>query len=128
MPSAPRRRRYDDHADLWRFDVRGLQVETRNGAVDVLLSVRGEVDLSTAPELEGALQRACPPERGSLIVDLRAVTFLDSSGLALLLRHDGKVRVSGRRLIVVKGPPFVQRAFELTGVSERLTMVDEPPE
>jgi len=108
--------------------VRGLQVETRNGAVDVLLSVRGEVDLSTAPELEGALQRARPPERGSLIVDLRAVTFLDSSGLALLLRHDGKVRVSGRRLIVVKGPPFVQRAFELTGVSERLTMVDEPPE
>jgi len=107
--------------------VRGMKVETRNGGQDVLLFVQGEVDLDTAPELEAALEGALPHARGRLIVDLRAVSFLDSSGLALLLRQDGKVRADGRSLIVVKAPPQVHRAFEITGVSELLTMMDEPP-
>ena len=107
--------------------MRGLEVELRNGADDVLLSIQGELDLVTAPELEAALERAAPPRRGRLIVDLRGVSFMDSTGLVLLLRHERKAAAGGGRLIVVKGPPHVQRVFDLTGMSERLTMVDEPP-
>lgn len=107
--------------------MRGLKVDLRNGAEDVLLSIQGEVDLVTAPELEAALERARPTQRGRLIVDLRGVSFLDSTGLVLLLRHQREAVADGRRLIVVKGPPHVQRVFDLTGLSERLTMVDEPP-
>jgi anti-anti-sigma factor len=55
------------------------------------------------------------------------VSFLDSTGLGLLLRHVRKAAVGGRRLMVVKGPPHVQKLFEITGMSRRLTMVDEPP-
>lgn len=107
--------------------MRGLRVDLRNGADDVLLSVHGELDLVTAPELEAALERAGPAGRGRLIIDLRGVSFLDSTGLVLLLRHEREAAAGGRRLIVVKGPAHVQRVFDLTGMSERLTMVDEPP-
>jgi anti-sigma B factor antagonist len=108
--------------------VHGLAVETCNGAGGALLTVQGEVDLVTAPELQAALESALPPERARVVIDLRGVTFLDSTGLALLLRYDRKAAMAGRRVVVVKGPPHVQRAFELTGLSQRLTMVDEPPE
>jgi anti-sigma B factor antagonist len=107
--------------------VRGLKVDLRNGADDVLLSIHGEIDLVTAPQLEAALERARPSERGRLVVDLRGVSFLDSTGLVLLLRHQREAAAGGRRLIVVKGPPHVQRVLDITGMSERLTMVDEPP-
>jgi anti-sigma B factor antagonist len=108
--------------------MRGLEVETRNGAGGLLLSVEGEVDLATAPALDAALERALLSQRASVIVDLREVNLVDASGLRLLLRRECNARAGGRRLIVVKGPPHVHRVFVLTGVSERLTMVDEPPD
>jgi len=108
--------------------MRGLEVETRNCAAGLLLSVEGEVDLATAPALDAALERALRSQRASVIVDLRTVNLVDASGLRLLLRHERDARSGGRRLIVVKGPPHVHRVFVLTGVSDRLTMVDEPPD
>jgi anti-sigma B factor antagonist len=105
----------------------GLRVETRNGARDVLLSVQGDVDLATAPELEAALERALQGPARRLVVDLRGVQFLDSTGLALLVRQEREARAAARDLIVVKGPPQVQQVFDLTGVSGHLTMVAEPP-
>ena len=107
--------------------MRGLRVETRNGGGDVVLSVRGDVDLATAPELEVALERALEDAGRRLVVDLRGVSFLDSTGLAVLLRQDQRARAAARHLVVVKGPPQVQKPFEITGMSGRLTMVDEPP-
>jgi anti-sigma B factor antagonist len=105
----------------------GLKVETRNGTRDVMLSVQGDVDLATAPELEAALERALKGPARRLVVDLRGVEFLDSTGLALLVRQEEAARASHRHLVVVKGPPQVQQVFELTGVSGHLTMVAEPP-
>ena len=105
----------------------GLRVDTVNGSENVLLSVEGEVDLATAPELEGALRRALRSPAHRLVVDLRGVRFLDSSGLSLLVRHDRLARAAERRLIIVKPPAQVHRVFELTGLSGHLTMVDEPP-
>jgi len=105
-----------------------LTVDARNGADDVLVSVEGEVDLATAPELEAALERALAGKPRRVVVDLRRVQFLDSSGLSLLARQHRLARRAAGRLIVVKGPPHVHQVFELTGMSEHLTMVDEPPE
>lgn len=107
--------------------MRGLRVETHNGGGDVVLSVQGDVDLATAPELEVALERALEGAARRLVVDLRGVSFLDSTGLAVLLRQDQRARDAARHLVVVKGPPQVQKPFEITGMSGRLTMVDEPP-
>ena len=108
--------------------MRGLRIETQNGTDRVLVSVEGEVDLASAAELEDALQRALQGSARSLVVDLRAVQFLDSSGLSLLVRQGRLARAGDRRLIVIKGPPHVHQVFEVTGLSGHLTMVGEPPE
>jgi anti-sigma B factor antagonist len=107
--------------------MQSLKVVTRANGDAIVLSVQGEVDLATAAELETALRRALETPTERLVVDLREVQFMDSTGLAMLVEHDRLAREAGRRLIVVKGPPQVQRAFDVTGLSTRLTMVDEPP-
>lgn len=93
----------------------------------MVVSLQGEVDLATAPELEAALEHARRGSARLVIVDLRAVNFLDSTGLSLLVRQEELAREASRRLIIVKGPPQVQQVFDVTGVSGHLTMVAEPP-
>lgn len=60
----------------------------------------------------------------TLVLDLRKLTFLDSSGLRLILATD-EAR-DARRVVVVRGPAQVDRVFELTGTGARLTIVDDP--
>lgn len=107
--------------------MRGLRVESRNGGDQVLLSVHGEVDMATAPDLEAALERALRGPARQVVVDLRGVGFMDSTGLATLVRQERLARDASRRLIIVKGPPQVDQLFEITGVSGHLTLVGEPP-
>jgi anti-sigma B factor antagonist len=107
--------------------MRGLRVESRNGGDQVLLCVHGELDMATAPDLEVALERALRETARQVVVDLRGVGFMDSTGLALLVRQEQLARAASRRLIIVKGPPQVDQVFELTGVSGFLTLVGEPP-
>lgn len=105
----------------------GLRIVARNGTGDLVLSVEGEIDLATSPELADALHKALESAGRRLVVDLRAVRFLDSSGLSLLVQQDRLARAAGRQLIIVKPPPAVQQVFELTALDQHLTMVDEPP-
>jgi anti-sigma B factor antagonist len=91
----------------------------------IVLSVTGELDLATSPELEAALERAATgPEL--LILDLRGVSFMDSTGLSLLVKAHRRAQESQRRLAVVRGGAQVQRLLTLTGVAERLTLIDSP--
>ena len=55
-----------------------------------------------------------------MAVDLREVSFLDSSGLRLLLQLNQELSEAGRRLVVVQGPRRVARVFELTGAESEL--------
>jgi anti-anti-sigma factor len=90
-----------------------LHVQGRNGTGDVLLVVVGSVDIATAPELERALARTLSEPAERLVIDLRRVDFMDASGVSLLLRQERRARAAGAALIVVKGPPAVQRLFQL---------------
>lgn len=92
-----------------------------------VLAVSGELDLATSPELEAELQRAnSGPEL--LVLDLRGVTFMDSTGLSLLVKAHRRAQDAHRRLAVVRGSAQVQRLLMLTGVAERLTLIDDPHE
>lgn len=90
------------------------------------LILRGELDVSTAPKVETAVRQL--EEQGSplIVIDLRGLRFLDSSGLRLILEADGRARGEGRRLLVVPGPPEVQRVFRVTLTDSRLEFVDDP--
>ena len=93
-----------------------------------LASLTGEIDLSTVEEAGARLREAIEGSDGTVAVDLREVSFLDSSGLRLLLQLNEELTGSGRRLVVVQGPRRVARVFELTGAESELDVVAEPAE
>jgi anti-sigma B factor antagonist len=99
---------------------------TRNGTVAVVAAT-GELDLSGATILEAELERlAAEPDLGPIVLDLRGLEFMDSSGLRLVVLADMRAREAGRRFALVKGPETVHRVFEITRMSERLDFVAAP--
>ena len=105
-----------------------FSVDVRYGDDAVLIGVSGELDLASSPELERELERGVASDVDLLIVDLRKLEFMDSTGLSVIVRAHQKATQSGKRLAIVKGPQQVQRLLSLTGVAERLTLVDSPEE
>lgn len=86
----------------------------------------GELDLATGAILEGRLAELRDGGAGRLVVDLRRLAFMDSSGLRLLLHWDHVAREDGGRLSLIAGPPEIQRVFATTGLLDRLEFVDPP--
>jgi anti-sigma B factor antagonist len=89
----------------------------------------GELDLATAPKLERELEALlASPKVQLMIVDLRAIDFLDSTGLNVLVRNHGRALDKDRNLALIRGNEEVQRLLSVTGVSDRITVVDTPEE
>jgi anti-sigma B factor antagonist len=88
----------------------------------------GELDLETAPQLEEELAAARAAGAGRLVLDMRALTFMDSTGLRLVIRWDTAAREEGFEFAIVPGPEVVQRVFRLTGMDEHLPVAQPPPE
>jgi anti-sigma B factor antagonist len=89
----------------------------------VQIVLDGELDLATVPVAEQAINRV-DQDAATLVLDLRKLRFLDSSGLRLILAtHEAQ---GSRRVVIVRGPAQVDRVFELTGTGERLDIVDDP--
>jgi anti-anti-sigma factor len=104
------------------FDV---TTQDTNGAVHIRLT--GELDISTAPKVEDELARVEPNRPDVIVLNLSNLTFMDSTGLRLLIAADTRARQQGRRLTIVKGPESVQRVFRITRLEERLELVDDVP-
>ena len=99
------------------------RVESCNGAPHVILE--GELDLATVGVAEEAMKRV-DADAKTLILDLRKLRFLDSSGLRLILTLADAPEAGPEKVYVVRGPAQVDRVFELTGAGERLNLVDDP--
>lgn len=82
-----------------------------------LLKVNGEIDTLTADDLDRGCEQLLTAPSDILVIDLSGVTFLASSGLAVLIR--AAHRAGGRRLRLVAGARAVRRPLEITG-SEQL--------
>jgi anti-sigma B factor antagonist len=96
-------------------------VERENGRVRV--TPRGELDLATAPDVERRLRELREAGFDHVLLDLRELAFIDSSGLRLVMSEDAAARADGRTLEIIPGGPAVQRIFDLAGVTEQLTFV-----
>ncbi|MCW2985777.1 MAG: hypothetical protein JWR63_3347 [Conexibacter sp.] len=79
-----------------------------------IVSVDGEIHVSTAPEFSGVLSAAVAGGRTSLVLDLTGVTFIDSTGLSILLNALRRVTRAGGRMALVCSNPTVLRLFEIT--------------
>jgi anti-sigma B factor antagonist len=96
-----------------------------HGAVATLI-VRGELDIATTPQLEAGFA-GLEPGYETLVVDLTECTFFASSGISLLLDQHARHEEAGVEMQIVKAPADVQRMFDLLGLDERLTFVDQRP-
>jgi anti-sigma B factor antagonist len=101
-----------------------LQIEAHDhdGLAHVVLS--GELDLSTVEMVEQELARVEGAGPAIVALDLSRLTFLDSSGLRLIVSADQRARRENRRFAVVRGPDTVQRVFSITRLDEQLELVD----
>ena len=96
----------------------------RDGPTTVLVPV-GEVDLVTVDTVRANLLDAAREAR-RVVLDLRQVTFMDSSGLRLLVEAQQLAEQDGFAFAVVRGPASLERLFEVTGLDRRLDLHDDP--
>jgi anti-sigma B factor antagonist len=85
-----------------------------------LFALRGEVDSLTAPRLGRQLIRVTDEGRTRVVVDLSRVTFIDSTGLSVLLNGLRQLTSRQGRLLLVCPSTRVLRPFEIAGLTERL--------
>jgi len=81
----------------------------------VRIAVAGELDVASTPHFEQTLRTFLYNGFGRVVIDLRRLSFIDSSGLHLFLRYAEAARRADVRFGLMPGPPAVQRIFELTG-------------
>lgn len=86
----------------------------------------GELDLDTAPLLERELAAVRAAGAARVVLDLRALTFMDSTGLRLVIRWDTAARDEEFEFAIVPGPEVVQRVFRLTGMDVQLPVAAPP--
>jgi anti-sigma B factor antagonist len=101
-----------------------LDVTTSTRPDGVHVQLTGELDLATAPKLEDELTRVEQGDPPVIVLNLQALSFMDSSGLRAVLAADARAREAGRRLVLVRGDERVQRVLRITRLDERLEIVD----
>lgn len=104
-------------------------VRSRAAAGTTVVELEGDLDLVSAQAAGDALQ-AAQGAGSPVVLDLRALRFIDSSGLRVVLEAQRRATPSsgGAGLQVAPGDGDVRRVFELSGVGGLLTLVDAPPQ
>ena len=104
--------------------MRPFGIETEGRGAAVVLSLTGDLDLSSAEEAERGIDEAMAGRPELLVLDLSGLEFMDSSGLRVVVNAHRHAQEDGRRVAIVKGPQIVQRVFEITRLAERMSFVD----
>jgi len=105
--------------DLGQLTVRSA----RAGDVHTI-SLAGELDLATAAEVQAELERVEQTDAASIVLDLGELTFMDSTGVRLLVSAHARSRADTNRLTLLRGGPAVQRVMQLSGVDVLLPFAD----
>jgi anti-anti-sigma factor len=84
----------------------------------------GELDMAAVEQAHGEAIEVLDRTAGALVVDLSRLTFCDASGIRLLLQLDSETKARGRTMVLRHPTTFLDRVFQLAGVSESLTIED----
>jgi anti-anti-sigma factor len=106
---------------------RPLEIEEHLAGFAARLTLRGELDIATAPRLEEAIAGVLARDVRELTIDLRALSFLDSSGLRLFIVLAERAVAEGWSLALVRPEMPALSIFQITRAEENLPFVDEPP-
>jgi anti-anti-sigma factor len=101
-----------------------FDVAIDRGESALVVVPRGEIDLATVDLVRAAVEREKRPGE-DIVLDLREVGFMDTSGLRYVLELNERASQDGFDLQLVKGPRAVQRVFEVSGLESRLPFVDD---
>ena len=88
----------------------------------------GELDIATTPELEQAFTDAAADGVAEIVLDLRRLTFMDSTGLRALAQANTRADAIGQALSIIRGPSQIDRVLEISGLRALLPLVDAPPD
>ena len=104
-----------------------LTLTTSHEQEAVRVALSGELDLSSALLFDEELRRIEESDESAdtLVLDLRPLKFMDSTGLRLILSAHSRARKTGRRLRIIPGGDAIRRIFRLTGVWKRLDIVED---
>jgi len=95
-----------------------MQIATTPGSDRYLITVSGEVDLATSPELDVAIIAAIDSGTLSVVIDLTDVSFMDSSGLGVIVRALKRCREAENDLDLVITNERVLKVFGITGLDQ----------
>jgi anti-anti-sigma factor len=101
-----------------------LTVRVEQDGQGAVLVLTGELDLASGETFSDRLQAVEAGRPELITLDLSGLRFLDSSGLALVVRAHTRARNECRRLVIIPGPPQVQRVFDITGLNTVLEFED----
>jgi anti-sigma B factor antagonist len=87
-----------------------------------VLKLEGELDVATAPALEEAVALAFAGQPSSLVIDLSSLTFLDSTGIRVLVTAGRRAEEAGCSLVLLAPTAQVLRVLRLTGVDRLLAI------
>ena len=105
------------------FELRVVRSDSR-----MHIAPSGELDIATAPQLEQAISEATSEPVAELVLDLRALTFMDSTGLRTLAQANAKAVQAGTALSIWRGPRQIERVLEISGLGPLLPLADAPPD
>jgi anti-sigma B factor antagonist len=103
----------------------GWETSDRSDGIHVELT--GELDISSASSVESRLLEVEERKPDWLILDLRRVNFIDSTGLSMIINADGRAKKAGRRLTIVSGEGVPQRILRTVGLEDRLDVRSDLP-
>ena len=95
-----------------------LTIEVERDGATLLISPRGELDISTTQALDVVLRKGIDGDAPRVILDLRGVSFIDSTGLRLLVFAAARSRNNGDRLRMMRGSEAVERVLLVSGLEQ----------
>ena len=101
-----------------------MQIATTPGSDRYLITVSGEVDLASSPDLDTAIIAAIESGSSSLVIDLTDVSFMDSSGLGVIVRGLKRCREADKDLDLVITNERVLKVFGITGLDQVIPIHD----
>jgi anti-sigma B factor antagonist len=101
-----------------------FRFETSQDGDEHLVRLFGDFDITGFGPVDEELRRIQSNGRPSVTLDLRGLTFIDSSGIRAVLRADTRARTLGKRLRLIAGPKRVHKVFQITRLDDQLEFVD----
>ncbi len=108
------------HADAAALGAPQLELQDHGSGAQHTLVLTGELDMAWSSVLDAAVRKVCTEQTETVALDLRKLTFMDSSGLRAVLLAQELCEQHGCEFLLIPGPPQIQRLFEVTGLLERL--------